>query len=250
LYGYNRENQESVRQMKNGLLKPDQWFDKRLVIQPPGATGLIVVFSRNHNYIAQKLLEINENERFSYGPGKRLTTAQQQDEELFQTARLVNNGCYANVIVHDYVRTIVGTSPDSDFIFDPLGTPSNPIYGNAVSIEFNTIYRWHAAIGQEDDKWLTEVMTVLTEQMKASKAKDHHPGLHRSLINKGVQETSIFDELLVAFNENFVHPVPGESEKGLPIARIHRNVETGNFLDADIIGVLKAGFNQSASEIG
>jgi hypothetical protein len=36
LYGFNRENQESVRQMKQGLLKPDQWYDKRLVIQPAG----------------------------------------------------------------------------------------------------------------------------------------------------------------------------------------------------------------------
>jgi hypothetical protein len=36
LYGFNQENQDSVRQKKNGLLKPDQWYDKRLVIQPAG----------------------------------------------------------------------------------------------------------------------------------------------------------------------------------------------------------------------
>lgn len=36
LYGFNRADQESVREMKNGLMKPDQWFDKRLVIQPAG----------------------------------------------------------------------------------------------------------------------------------------------------------------------------------------------------------------------
>lgn len=36
LYGNNRDQQLSVRQMKGGLLKPDQWYDKRLVLQPAG----------------------------------------------------------------------------------------------------------------------------------------------------------------------------------------------------------------------
>lgn len=249
MYGYSRENQESVRQMKNGLLKPDQWFDKRLVIQPAGVAALIVVFSRNHNYIAQKLLEINENERFSYGPGKRLATAEQQDEELFQTARLINSGCYANVIIHDFVRTIIGTTADSAFLFNPLAAPANPIYGNAVSIEFSMIYRWHAAIGEKDTEWLDEIMHVLTEQMKTFKAQER-PGLERSLINKGAQNDDIFDQLLAAFFKHFVNPAPGEEKMGLPIAGAHRSVETGSFPDGDIIGALKKGFNQSASEIG
>jgi hypothetical protein len=210
----------------------------------------MVLFSRNHNYIAKKLLEINENERFSYGEGKRLVSAEEQDEKLFQTARLVNNGCYANVIVHDYIRTIIGTSADSDFILDPFATPSNPIYGNAVSIEFNAIYRWHAAIGKEDSEWLTQVMDLLTTQMKENKAKERHPGLDRSLINKGAQNQTLFDQLLVAFNEHFVHASPEELTKGLPIAGARRDIESGQFSDADIIRVLKNGFHQSASEIG
>ncbi|KAI8078613.1 heme peroxidase [Thamnidium elegans] len=250
LYGYNRADQESVRQMKDGLLNNDQWFDKRLVIQPAGVAALITVFSRNHNHIAKKLLEINENERFSYGAGKRLASAEEQDEELFQTARLINNGCYTNVIIHDYIRTIIGTNADSDFVFDPFGMPSNPMYGNAVSIEFNAIYRWHAAIGKEDSQWIADVMQLLTEQMKASRAEERHPGLDRSLINKGAQNGSIFDQLLVGFNEHFVHASPEELEKGLPIAGAHRDIDTGKFADTDIIKALKAGFNQSASELG
>ena len=38
LYGFNREDQESIRVMEYGLLKADQWVDRRLVIQPPGKT--------------------------------------------------------------------------------------------------------------------------------------------------------------------------------------------------------------------
>ncbi|KAI9487714.1 MAG: heme peroxidase [Benjaminiella poitrasii] len=249
LYGYCRADQESVRQMENGLLKPDQWFDKRLVIQPAGVAALLVVFSRNHNYIAEKLLEINENERFSYGPGKVLNTKEEQDEVLFQTARLINNGCYINIIVHDYIRTIIGTSADSDFILDPFATPSNPIYGNAVSIEFNTLYRWHAGIGQKDSDWIAQVMDLLTDKMKESRARERHPGLDRSLINKGAQHDSIFDQLLESFNEHFVHASPKELARGLPIAGAHRN-ETGGFPDADVILALRNGFEQSASEIG
>jgi hypothetical protein len=49
-----------------------------------------VVFSRNHNYITNKLLELNENGRFTVGPG--LLTEEEQDEALFQTARLINGG--------------------------------------------------------------------------------------------------------------------------------------------------------------
>ena len=60
-----------------------------------GVGALLVVFSRNHNFIAKKLLEINENDRFTLGPG--LMTEAEQDEALFQTARLVNGGWY---VVH------------------------------------------------------------------------------------------------------------------------------------------------------
>jgi hypothetical protein len=52
---------------------------------------LLVLFNRNHNYIARQLLDFNENGRFTYGPGELLATEEEQDEELFQTARLVNN---------------------------------------------------------------------------------------------------------------------------------------------------------------
>ncbi|RCH95227.1 hypothetical protein CU098_009148, partial [Rhizopus stolonifer] len=249
LYGFNQENQESVREMKDGLLKPDQWFDKRLVIQPAGVASLLVMFSRNHNYIAKKLLEINENERFSYGPGKRLKSKEEQDEHLFQTARLINNACYANVVIHDYIRTIIGTTADSDFILDPFATPSNPIYGNAVSIEFNVIYRWHAGIGKKDSEWIDQVMSLLMNKMK-EKREQKHPGEYRELINKGTQDESLFDQLLQEFNVHFVNASDEELAKGLPIAGAHRDLQTGKFKDTDIIQGLRDGYNQPLSEIG
>lgn len=210
-----------------------------------GVAGLMVVFSRNHNYIAKKLLEINENQRFSYGPGQRLKDQEEQDEVLFQTARLVNNGCFANVVVHDYVRTIIGTSADSALTLDPLADPGNSYYGNAVSIEFNMVYRWHPAIGKEDTEWLGQVMKLLTTQVTPDENKA--PGQERAFINKEAQ--SSFDRLLEAFNRHFVHAEPEELARGLPIAGIHRQ-ENGEFKDIDIVNALKKGYTQRASEVG
>ncbi|KAI9277849.1 heme peroxidase [Sporodiniella umbellata] len=239
LYGKNREEQESVRQMKHGLLKPDQWFDRRLVIQPRGVSALMVVFSRNHNYIARTLLEKNENGMFSFGPGLGLADEAEQDEKLFQTARLVNNGCYANVILHDYLRTILGTQVNSNFVLDPLANAEMPLYGNAISIEFNVIYRWHAGIGKHDSDWLQEVMTVL---MKEGRQKQ--PDVPKDEIDR-----SYFDVITKKFVEHFVHATPEELQLGNPIATMHRQ-GSGQFLDKDILGALKEGYYQQASEVG
>ncbi|KAI8376096.1 heme peroxidase [Radiomyces spectabilis] len=250
LYGFNRQNQESVRQMKNGLLKPDQFFDRRLVIQPPGVAALAVLFSRNHNYIAKTLLEKNENGRFSYGPGKALATAEEQDEELFQTARLINNGCYANIIVHDYLRTILGTTQDSDFEFSPLPAPEAPVYGNAVSVEFNLIYRWHAAIGQKDEQWINDVMSLLPADMVQhykQQQKDDKESAHGG---KSTTEHGVLDMIWEKFNEKFVHASPEELALGLPIAGGHRDLQTGLFSDHKLTLMLRRGYTQIASELG
>ncbi|KAG0162174.1 hypothetical protein DFQ30_002861 [Apophysomyces sp. BC1015] len=86
LYGSNAYEQNEVRVGEDGLLKPDQWADNRLTLQPAGVGALLVLFSRNHNYIAQNLLKNDENGQFS-----RHKDLRERDELLFQTARLVNN---------------------------------------------------------------------------------------------------------------------------------------------------------------
>ena len=83
--------------MKNGLLKPDSFAEERLLHQPPGVCIYLIMYSRFHNYVAQQLLTINENGRFSLPPRAVFDamSAEEQkqakaklDEELFQTARL------------------------------------------------------------------------------------------------------------------------------------------------------------------
>jgi hypothetical protein len=78
--------------MQRGLLKPDSFAEKRLLGQPPGVNVMLVMYSRFHNYVADVLLNVNENGRFTLQPstteeGKRASLAK-QDEDVFQTARL------------------------------------------------------------------------------------------------------------------------------------------------------------------
>ncbi|CAG8496039.1 13286_t:CDS:2 [Ambispora leptoticha] len=156
LYGRNKAEQEKVRTGVLGRLKPDTFADSRILIQPPGVGALLILFSRNHNYIADYLFQNSEDGRFK---------DQNNDEQLFQTARLINCGYFLRIILYNYLRTIFclertqstwildPTKPyGKSFLFEPLPTG----IGNQVSLEFNYIYRWHPAIAEDDEKWINE----------------------------------------------------------------------------------------------
>jgi len=63
------------------------------------------MFNRFHNYVSEQLAVNNENGRFNK-PSKK--SPKKYDNDLFQTARLITCGLYINVIILDYLRTIVG----------------------------------------------------------------------------------------------------------------------------------------------
>lgn len=80
--------------MQRGLLKPDSFAEERLLMQPPGVCAYLIMYNRFHNYVAEQLLLINENNRFKARDYDTLDKEKQeahdkkQDEDLFQTARL------------------------------------------------------------------------------------------------------------------------------------------------------------------
>lgn len=86
LYGHNQEEQDKVRSGKDGMLKPDCFSEYRLFGFPPGVAVLLICFNRFHNWIAEELKTINEAGRFTLKRGPN--AEKQQDEDLFQTARL------------------------------------------------------------------------------------------------------------------------------------------------------------------
>ena len=103
------------------------------------------------------------------------TAVEKRDEDLFQTARLVTNGLYINIVLNDYVRTILNLQRvESSWNLDPrvdmeklLGQENlEKATGNQVSVEFNLIYRWHSTISVKGERWVNDHMAKIRPKSK------------------------------------------------------------------------------------
>lgn len=166
LYGVDMAEQQTIRQFDGtGRIFEDTFADIRMLGMPPAVAGLLLVFNRNHNYIADRILHINEFGTYSSDPlpsdPKKL---RDQDDEIFNRARSVNSGAFMQVIMHDYVGNILGMIPDLNPFYlealEEIRDSSHSILprgeGNACSVEFNLLYRWHATTSESEEKWLEE----------------------------------------------------------------------------------------------
>ena len=187
LYGSNHDQQMTMRTQKDGTLKPDCFADKRILGFPPGVGLLLIMFNRFHNHVAANLAKIDENQRFSMilkgrggfkgtkpsGDGPAPTPESLYDEALFQTARLITTGLYINIVLKDYVRTILNLNrTNSNWNLDPRSDEGNALFGgkkvaeatgNQVAAEFNLVYRWHSSVSERDTKWTEEAMKAIAK---------------------------------------------------------------------------------------
>ncbi|PCH41929.1 heme peroxidase [Wolfiporia cocos MD-104 SS10] len=165
LYGTTEKAVDSVRRKDGtGRLHEDVFADIRLKFMPPAAGALLVLFCRNHNFVASRILALNERNTF-VAPEKLAGDAAKlkaQDDELFARARLVNTAFFMQVILGDYVGAILGLTRDGlSWRLNPLEatreldhSPAPLGEGNVVSVEFNLLYRWHATSSQHDTAWI------------------------------------------------------------------------------------------------
>lgn len=110
---------------------------------PASTPALLVLFSRNHNYIAERLLEINERGGWQNPPPSDPAKKASQEDELFNTARAVNCGWFMNTIFGDYLASILGLVREGNsWSLDPLSAFRSPTHeivergsGNIVSVE-------------------------------------------------------------------------------------------------------------------
>ncbi|KAK0469796.1 heme peroxidase [Desarmillaria tabescens] len=169
LYGSSEAEVDKVRRKDGtGRLWDDVFADSRLLLMPAASCALLVLLCRNHNYIAEKILAINEHGKYTQtftDEASRIA----QDDEIFARTRLVNCGYFMQIILGDYVGAILGLVRDghswrldplkeirrSDHTFSPRGE------GNVVSVEFNLLYRWHATLSQNDTQWLQNTFRQL-----------------------------------------------------------------------------------------
>ncbi|KAF5338872.1 hypothetical protein D9611_008746 [Ephemerocybe angulata] len=160
LYGNNADEVKQIRDpmsMGRGLIHPDAFMDEGVALLPPASGALLILFNRNHNYIAGQLLKLNEKKKWSSDPISDPKKSQVQDDEIFETARLVNCGHFISMIMSDYVSGFLGLSEGNAWsinAFDPIknknGTTIGRGEGNHVSVEFNLLYRWHTTLGAKD----------------------------------------------------------------------------------------------------
>ncbi|EJD44726.1 putative linoleate diol synthase [Auricularia subglabra TFB-10046 SS5] len=238
LYGFSDEAQDAVRRkyhtedryahddtgysspayahrpLGRGLLHEDSFAEDRFLLLPPSSAVFLVLFCRNHNYIAAKLLEINERGvwtdplRFPPPPGagkqaagpekvgkaagaathvedargaagpfsaKEMSEEQicerllKQDDEIFNTAKLINVAWFAMAVFSDYFSTILGLVRNgSSWTLDPFNEIRSEDRsfvgrgeGNSCSVEFNHVYHWHAIVSQADEHWTEGVFTKI-----------------------------------------------------------------------------------------
>ena len=156
----------------------------------------------------------------------------------FLIFKRVTCGLYINMILTDYLRTIVNLNrTDSTWTLDPRFEPSK-IYnpnateqgtGNCCSVEFNLVYRWHSAISKRDEIW--------TEELYREIFGEHVDALNMPLMD-------------------FIRGV-GHWEASLPadparrtFGKLERNPQTGMFDDDDLVQILTESIEDPAGAFG
>lgn len=245
LYGSRLRDQLEIRTMKEGKLKPDTFHEKRLLGQPAGVNVMLVLYNRMHNYVADILLKINENGRFTLAcsadasPADKAKAIAKQDHDLFNTARLIVGGLYVNISLHDYLRAITNThSTKSDWTLDPRvditkqydgeGVPRG--VGNQASVEFNLLYRFHSCISKKDEGWINNFFLKLFPGRNPDDLKD-------------VSWAELGQALLM-----FEETVPAD-----PSVRTFDGLERqadGRFKDEDLARIMKEAMDDPAGMFG
>ena len=250
LYGSNWEEQKRMRTFKDGKIKPDCFSESRLLTFPPGVGALLIMFNRYHNYVVEQLAAINENGRFT--PRKPTVDRygekdlDRRDDDLFQTGRLITCGLYINIILIDYVRTILNLNrTDSNWQLNPradMGKDGAAVAtGNQCSAEFNLVYRWHSAVSERDDMWTQQLFKELFPGISAADvSKPENIGMFLGRLKKLADQTKS--------TEPDERQYPALQEERLE--RIKEGPFKGNYKDDDLAAILTSSIEDCANAMG
>ncbi|KAF8993798.1 heme peroxidase [Cyathus striatus] len=206
----NEATQHQVRDKASGrgLLYPDTFAEERLLFLPPASSAYLP-------------------------PPTDPEACARQDEQIFQTAKLVNCGHFMSCIMGDYVPGFLGVAEGCNWnlqVFDSIKTKEltvNRGQGNHCSIEFNILYRWHATTAEQDVKGTEDIFNSVFN------GKPFDQLSRQDLAQFGVQFAKIKEE--EPYNRTFSYLKRGPD---------------GRFSDEDIANVLKDATDKPAGSFG
>ncbi|KAF1951540.1 heme peroxidase [Byssothecium circinans] len=236
LYGNTAKEQARVRTYNNGLIYPDSIASERIMMMPPGVVAVLLMFSRNHNVVAEGLLSVNEAGK--YKPWDELDEdgKKWQDEDIFQITRNINVGFFASVVLRDYVAAILNTprakstwSLDLGKEIKKGGQRVERGTGNVVSVEFAVLYHWHAALSAADDKWMEDIIRRV------------HPDL------KSVDDITV--EMFHEVVKDYGHKLAATEPRSWTFGGLKRGPD-GRFKDSELADMIKDCIEEPAHEFG
>ncbi|XP_029392868.1 prostaglandin G/H synthase 1 isoform X2 [Mus pahari] len=127
IYGDNLERQYHLRLFKDGKLKYQMAVGQEVFGLLPGLMLFSTIWLREHNRVCDLLKEEHPT---------------WDDEQLFQTTRLILIGETIKIVIEEYVQHLSGYF--LQLKFDPeLLFRVQFQYRNRISMEFNHLYHWH-----------------------------------------------------------------------------------------------------------
>lgn len=160
-----------------------------------------------------------------------------QDEDIFQTARNINVGFFATIVLKDYVAAILNTPRANTNWWLNLGEEikhfGNRVErgtGNVVSVEFAVLYHWHAALSDEDAKWMEKI-------------------INKAVPNKSLDEITALDFWEI---EKLLNPVvkdPKQPAREWTFFGLQRGSD-GRFNDADLAKIITDCIDEPAHAFG
>lgn len=169
LYGVNDAETDMVRAKDGrGMLSPDCFYEDRVMLLPPAVSAFLILWNRNHNFIARLLLLNNEGNKWvkpsddAFSPDGNLTAnLQAQDDEIFTIARLINCVQFKNVVAVDFLKVLMGLphdgkSADLDISIDHEQLERGR--GHDSSMESALLYNWTSMIATEDVRKIEETV--------------------------------------------------------------------------------------------
>jgi prostaglandin-endoperoxide synthase 2 len=109
-----------------------------------GSTALDVLMVREHNRIAGLLAEEYEAGR-EQPSWPRPMSAEDLDERLFQTTRMIMTVLLLKLVVEEYIRHIAPHDPPLQVV-PGMAAKKNWNRSSWIAVEFNLLYRWHMLV--------------------------------------------------------------------------------------------------------